>query len=177
VNILTQFSTTESSGNVFSALGIDWKLLILQIVAFLILVWILKRYVYPWLIKSVDERQAKLEESTQAADEAKAKAEAAEHDIEKLMVQARKDAKAIVATAKDEATAAVEAAEAKASTRADKIVASAKEQIEKDVIAAQKTLHNQTIELVASATEKLLGTAVDSKVDQKVVAQAIEEVR
>lgn len=178
MNILTQFSsTTESSGNVFSALGIDWKLLIIQIVAFLILVWILKRYVYPFLIKSVDERQAKIEESTQAADNAKAKAEAAEKDIEKLMVRARKDAKDIVATAKDEATAAIEAAEAKAVTRADKIVASAKEQIDKDVIAAQKTLHNQTIDLVASATEMILGSTVDSKVDQKVVAKAIEDVR
>lgn len=177
MNILTQFSSTESSGNVFSALGIDWKLLIIQIVAFLILVWILKRYVYPFLIKSVDERQAKIEESTLAADEAKAKAEAAEADIEKLMVRARKDAKDIVATAKDEATAAVEAAEAKAMTRADKIVASAKEQIDKDVIAAQKTLHNQTIDLVASATEKILGSTVDNKIDQKVVAKAIEDVR
>lgn len=176
--ILTQLaSTTESSNNVFAALGIDWKLLILQIVAFLILVWLLGKYVYPWLMKSVDERQDAIEAGAKAAEEAKLKAEKAEQDVAALLAVARKEAKDIVSTAKDEATAAVEAAESKAVGRAKKIVESAHEQIEKDVIAAKKTLHNETIDLVAEATEKILGSAVDSKVDQKVVTQAIKEVQ
>jgi F-type H+-transporting ATPase subunit b len=176
--ILTQLaSTTESSNNVFVALGIDWKLLILQIVAFLILVWLLGKYVYPWLMKSVDERQDAIEAGAKAAEEAKQKAEKAEQDVAALLAVARKEAKDIVSTAKDEATAAVEAAESKAVGRAKKIVESAHEQIEKDVIAAKKTLHNETIDLVAEATEKILGSAVDSKVDQKVVTQAIKEVQ
>jgi F-type H+-transporting ATPase subunit b len=176
---LTQFAATEASseGGIFGALGIDVTTLVLQAVAFLILVWLLGKFVYPVLIKTLDERQAKIEESTQAADEAKQAAENAEQEVAKLLVQARKEAKDIVATAKDEATAAIEAAEAKAGTRAEKIVASAKEQIEKDVIAAQKTLHNQTIDLVASATEKILGQSVDGKLDQKVVTRAIEEAK
>jgi len=176
--ILTQLAaTTESSNNVFEALGIDWKMLILQIVAFLILVWLLNKYVYPWLMKSVDERQDAIEAGAKAAEEAKLKAEQAEEQVASLLAVARKEAKDIVSTAKSEATAAVEAAEAKASGRAQKIVDSAHEQIEKDVIAAKKALHNETIDLVATATEKILGSAVDSKVDQKVVAQAIKEVQ
>ena len=40
VSTLTYLASTEAaSGDIFSALGIDWKTLILQIVAFLILVW------------------------------------------------------------------------------------------------------------------------------------------
>jgi len=176
--ILTQLaSTTESSNNVFVALGIDWKLLILQIVAFLILVWLLGKYVYPWLMKSVDERQDAIEAGAKAAEEAKLKAEKAEKDVATLLAVARKEAKDIVSTAKDEATAAVEVAESKAVGRAKKIVESAHEQIEKDVIAAKKTLHNETIDLVAEATEKILGSSVDSKIDQKVVTQAIKEVQ
>ncbi len=176
---LTQFAAAETSseGGIFGALGIDGTMLVLQAIAFLILVWALGKFVYPVLIKTLDERQAKIEESTKAADEAKQAAENAEQEVAKLLVQARKEAKDIVATAKDEATAAIEAAEAKAGTRAEKIVATAKEQIEKDVLAAQKALHNQTIDLVASATEKILGQTVDSKLDQKVVARAIEEAK
>lgn len=177
MNTLTQFATTESSNNVFVALGIDWKMLILQIIAFVILVALLGKYVYPWLMKSVDERQDAIEAGAKAAEEAKEKAEKAERDVEKLMSQARKDAKDIVSTAKDEATAAVAAAESKATNRANKIVENAHDQIEKDVVAAKKALHNETIELVASATETILGQKVDSKADQTLVAQAVKEAK
>ena len=59
MSVINYFAESSSaSGNVFIALGIDWRLLILQIIAFLILVWLLAKFVYPWLLKQVDERQA-----------------------------------------------------------------------------------------------------------------------
>lgn len=176
--ILTQFASAEAEGgNVFTTLGIDWQILILQIIAFLFLVWLLGKFVYPWLMKSVDERQEKIEESVKAAQEAEAKAESAQEEIAKQLKQARKEASDIVATAKDEAVAMVEASEKKAKSRAEKIVADAHEQIEKDVIAARKALHNDTIDLVALATEKVVGGLADTKLDKKLVETAVKEAR
>jgi F-type H+-transporting ATPase subunit b len=176
MNILTQFASTEpAQADIFTTLGIDWKTLILQIVAFVILVWLLGKFVYPWLMKQVDERQAAIEESVKAAEAAEQKAESAQEEIAKLLTEARKEARDIVATAKDEAVAAVEASESKAKARADKIVADAHEQIEKDVIAARKALHNDTIDLVALATEKVLGKTVNEKLDSKVITAAVKE--
>ena len=178
MNILTQFAAEEAgSGDVLSALGIDWKILIFQIVAFLILVWFLGKYVYPILMKTIDARQAEIEASTKAASEAEKKAAKAEADIDKLMKQARKDATNIVATAREEANAALEAADTKAKAKADAIVAQAHEEIQKDVIAAKKVLHNETIDLVAAATEKVVGKAVSSKVDDSIIANAVKEVK
>lgn len=180
MEVLTQFAATQGSGesqDIFSTLGIHWELLVLQIVAFLILVWALGKFVYPWLMKSVDERQAKIEESVKAAEEAEKKAESAQEDIAKLLKEARKEAKEIVATAKDEAAAMVEASDAKAKARADKIVADAHDKIEKDVIAARKALHNDTIDLVALATEKVVGNLADAKLDKKVIESAVKEAR
>lgn len=167
--------TAETHGDIFSALGINWQLLIFQIVAFLLLVWLLGKFVYPWLMKQVDERQQKIDDSVKAADEAKAKAASAEEDIAKLLTEARSEASDIVATAKEEATAAIEAAEEKAKTRAEAVVAAAHEQVSKDVVAAKKALRDETIELVALATEKVVAGAVDSKVDGKVIAAALKE--
>ena len=177
MNVLTQFASTEASGekDIFTTLGIDWQLLLLQIIAFVILVWALGKFVYPWLMKSVDERQAKIEESVKAAQEAEKKAESAQEDIAAMLKEARKEAKEIVATAKDEATAMVEASDKKAKVRSEKIVADAHDQIEKDIIAARKALHNDTIELVAMATEKVVGRAMSDKVDEKIIAAAVKE--
>jgi F0F1-type ATP synthase membrane subunit b/b' len=77
----------------------------------------------------------------------------------------------------EQATAAIEAAESKAKQRAEVIVASAHEQISKDVIAAKKELRNETIDLVALATEKVIGNTVNAKVDDKLIAKSVEEAR
>lgn len=170
-------STEAASGGIFTALGIDWKTLIIQIVAFLILVWLLRKLVYPWLMKSVDERQESIEAGAKAAEAAQEKAEKAEKDIAKLMSEARAQATDMIATAKEEAAAAVEAAEAKAKQHAEVIVSSAHDQIEKDVIAAKKALRNETIDLVTQATEKVVGSVMTTKLDEKLIAESVKEAR
>jgi len=175
MSYLTQFAETAAGGNIFTTLGIDWQLLIFQIVAFLILVWALGKWVYPWLMKSVDECKDAIDASAKAAEEAEKKAEEAQKEVQKLLAEARTEAKDIVATAKDEAAAQVADAEAKAKTRAEKIVKDAHDQLEKDVIAARKALHNDAIELVALATEKVVGKTVSKDIDKKIIASSVKE--
>lgn len=178
MNLLTQFATTEpASGDVFAALGIDLKMLIFQVIAFVILVWLLGKFVYPILMKTVDARQAEIEASTKAAADAEKQATEAKLAVEKLMKQARREAGDIVTTAKEEATAAIEAAETKSKTRAERIIADAHAQIDKDIVAAKKALHNETLELIALATEKVVGKTVNAKVDDAVISAAIKGVK
>lgn len=178
MDVLTQFATSEPvSGGVFGALGIDWKMLIFQIIAFVVLVWLLGKYVYPILIKTVDDRQAAIEAGTKAAHEAEKKADEAKTEVEKLLRQARHEATDIVTTAREEAVAAIEVAEAKAKTRADHISKEAHEQMQKDVVAARKALHNETLALVALATEKVIGKTLSGKMDDAVIANAVKEAK
>lgn len=175
MTILTQFATTEAaSGGLLGALGIDVGMLIFQAIAFIILVLVMGKWVYPIFMKVVDERQAKIEASTKAADEAQQQASAAKDMVEDLMKKARKEAGEIVSTAKREATAAVEAAELKSKSRAEQIVADAHDQIGKEITAAKKALHNETLSLVAMATEKVVGKSMTEKVDEAVISAAIK---
>jgi F-type H+-transporting ATPase subunit b len=152
-------------------------MLVFQLVAFVVLVWLLGKFVYPPLIKAVDKRQADIEAGSKAAEAAEKKASDAKAEVTKLLKQARTEAADIVATAKDEATAALEKADAKSKARADRIVADAHDQIEKDVAAARKALHNETLELVTLATEKVVGKTVTSKVDEAVITAAVKEAK
>lgn len=178
---LRQFAATEAAAaensDIFSALGIDWMMLIFQIVAFIILVLLLGKFVYPWLMKSVDERQEKITAASKAAAEAQAAAVDAEARVEKLLKKARIEASEIVATAKLESANAVAASEEKAKKRSDQIIADAQTEIQKEVAAAKTLLHNETIELVALATEKVVGKAVSSKIDESLIADAIKAVK
>ena len=160
MNYLTYFasaSSTEAKPDLFSSIGIDWKLLLLQTIAFLILFWFLSKFVYPSLVAMLDKREKLIEESVRAA-----------HD-------ARKQADEILASAKSEAGQIVDVADKKSRERAEQIVADAEAEIKRSVDAARKSLRAETIGLVAEATEKVVRNTVDTKVDKKVVEDAIKE--
>jgi F-type H+-transporting ATPase subunit b len=178
VNFLQQFAaeTTEPSGDLFGALGIDWRLLVLQIVAFIILVWLLGKFVYPYLMKSVDKRQADIEAAAKAAKDAQESASETQQETARLMAEARKEAAEIVSTAKLEASELSSATEAKARSTAEKIVADAHEQLTKDIDAAKRELHNETLELVALATGKVIGSKLDKKTDETLIKDSLKNV-
>lgn len=175
---LTHFAATEqhaeAGSDPFSALGINLEMLIFQSVAFLVLVWILAKFVFPPLLKAVDDRQAKIEESTKAAEEAEKKASEAEAAIEDTLKKARSEAADIVSTAKDEATAAIEKAETQAKTRAERIVAEAHESLEKDVIKAREDLKKDTLKLVKEAATLATAGVADAKLDAALIKKSVE---
>ena len=120
-------SAEAGSDNLFSALGIDWQMLIFQMIAFVVLVLLLGKFVFPVLIKAIDDRQSKLDEAGKAAEQAEKKAEEAEAKIQATLKQARTEAADIVTTAKNEATQMIEKAESQAKSRSERIVAEAHE--------------------------------------------------
>lgn len=178
MNFLQTFGETASANeDIFVALGIDWRLLVLQIVAFIILVWLLGRFVYPLLMKSVDQRQADIEAAAKAAKEAQHNAEETQEETARLLDEAKKQASDIVATAKLEATEMVATSEEKARATAEKIVADAQSQLQKDVEAAKRDLHNETLELVALTTEKVVRRKHGKKDDDALIAELLKEAQ
>jgi len=164
----------EQNKDLFASLGIDWTMLIVQLVSILILVWLLNKFVYPILIKALDDRQAKIDEAGKAAEQAEKKAEEAEARIEATLKKARSEAADIVTTAKNEATQMIEKAESQANQRSERIVAEAQEDIQKDVLAARKALEKDTINLVKKAAGLAVSGIADDKLDAALIKKSVE---
>lgn len=177
MNFLSQFASenTEASGDIFTALGIDWRLLILQIIAFMILVFLLGKFVYPWLIKAVDSRQEQIDATSKALEEAQKLSADNQAQVTELLDKARKEAADIVGTAKQESADMVAKSEEKAKTSAEQIVASAHQEMDKDIENARKMLYNETLDLVSLATEKVVGVKIDKKADSELITRAVKE--
>lgn len=177
-NQLTYFAATDAAeAGFFEQLGIDWTLLVLQGLAFLVLVLVLGKFVYPVFMRIIDEREGRIEDSLKAAREAADHASSVQNDIDKQLATARKEAKDIVATAKDEAASMVAKSDEKAKANAEHLLDVARSEIQKETAAAKKALHNETIELVALATEKVVGSSVSAKTDKAVIKKALEEAK
>lgn len=174
------FAATESEaagGNILTSLGIDWKLFVSQTIAFVILLAILTKFVYPILIRSIDQRRDKIEAGLKEAQESHEAMEKAEVRIEELLVKARKEADGIVARSQEEATSMVREAETKAKQRADRMIADARAQLDADVVKARAALRKDTMQLVALATEKVIHEKLDAGKDAQLVERAIAKER
>lgn len=168
-------AAAESSPGLLQALGIDWKLFVAQGIAFLILVGVLAKFVYPTLVKSIDSRREAIEAGLKEAKESQEALEKAEAKVAELLADARKEADDILARTQKEAAEVVADAESKAKTRAEQIVADARAQLDVDVTKARAALKKDTIELVALATEKVIGEKLNAAKDADLVAKALTE--
>lgn len=166
-----------ASGGLIEALGINWQLLIVQIVAFLLLVALLRKFVYPWLVKSIDERQKSIEETQKAQAEARDAAHKNKLEVEALLERARAEAAEIVQDAKQEGSDIVAKAETKARDTAERIASEASAALARDVEAAKQQLRAEAADLVAAATEKVIGSVHTSKPDAALIEQALEGSR
>lgn len=174
ITLFAATATNESEG-ILEGLGIDFTLLVMQAIAFLLTVFILARWVYPTFLRIVDEREERMAESAKAAEKAQKAAESAEANVETELRKARREAADIVATAKAEATQMSERSDTRAKERAERIVAEAQEEISKSIIAARKSLERDTLELVKKAAAAATAHVADEKFDTALVQKSLKE--
>jgi len=81
------------------ALGINLFALIAQLVAFFILLFVLWKFAFPPLMKTLDERQNTIREGVQNAERASQQLKDAEKRVEALMNEARLESQKVIASA------------------------------------------------------------------------------
>jgi F-type H+-transporting ATPase subunit b len=166
-------SEEAAAEGLFASLGIDWKILLLQAVAFLLLVVILAKFIYPQINAMLDRRDKQINDAIEAAKLSESNAAKSEKETLAALGRAREEAESIVEAAKKESADIVATTEFDAKKKADEIVRSAQVTIEKDVNSARKMLRGEVLDLVANATEKVASIQLGSD-DEKLVSQLLK---
>jgi F-type H+-transporting ATPase subunit b len=172
---LIQFGAEASGG--LGALGINLQGFIFQLITFVLVLILLRKYVYGRLVDTLEARRKAVIESLDNAKEAAAELEKTNARVAEMLQEARKEAQDIVATAQKEASAAVEDAEVKASKKADHLLEQAEARIHTDIAAAKAGLERELVHLVAAATEKVVQQKMDAKSDTALIKRALEETK
>lgn len=140
----------------FSAFGIDWKLLLLQAVNFGILLAALTYFLYRPILRIIDERREKVAEGVRKAEAADRRLEEAKAEGEQMIGAAAREAEQLAATARARATEKgseiVSAAEARAEAVVREARASAEEAQRQALLASQKEITRAAM----LAAEKIL---------------------
>lgn len=146
-----------------------------QIVVFLTLLFLLKKYLYGPLSDLMEQRSAKIAEGLAAADagkEAKAKADA---EVAAQMQEARKKAQEILASAEKRAAEIEEEVTGKARDEATQIVEAAREEVGAEVNRARQLLRKEVAGLAIAAAERVLESELDAKRHTKLIDSVVAQ--
>jgi len=177
MNNITYFAQEAASAGGLGALGLNVQSFLFQLITFVLVLVLLRKFVYGKLIDTLEARRQAVVDSLQAAEQSAKDLASTEEKVAALLDEARSEARGIVETAHKESTVMIEDAETKAGKKAEHIIASAETRMEQEIASARKALRSETAQLVALATEKVLGVKVDAKADATLIETAIKEAK
>ena len=149
---------------------------VVELVAFLIVVFVLARYILPPLNKIMDERQATIRQSLLDAEEAKRRADEAQEEYKRIVVEARTQARSVVEEANKMAEQARTERRQQAEAEYERIVTSAGAEVEAQTRRAQEDLRRQAADLAIAVAEKVIGEGIDRDAQSHLIDRAIEQV-
>jgi F-type H+-transporting ATPase subunit b len=138
--------------------------LIIQMIVFLILVGFTMKFVWPPIVKALDERATRIADGLSAADKAKADLSTANQRVEQQLAAARTDAAKRLADAERLAQQMVEEAKGRAAEEAAKIIAAARAEAEQESVKARNVLRDQVASLAVKGAEQILRREVNAGV-------------
>ena len=134
-----------------------------QAAEFLLFIWFTARYIWPWLMRKIEERQKLIADGLAEAERGRSSLNEAQKQTEVLLREARARAQEIVVAAEKAASQRIEESKSQAKTEGDRLVAAAKASIDQEVQSAKQVLREQVAALAVSGAEKILRREVDAK--------------
>ena len=148
-----------------------------QIVVFFILAWFTMQFVWPPIVKALDERAKKIADGLAAADKAKSDLAHAEKKVVEELRKARESATDVRAAAEKQSAVFLDEARAEAA----RIIAQAREAAEAEAgVAAQRAkeaLRDQVAHLAVAGAEKILRKEINAQAHADLLANLKQELR
>jgi F-type H+-transporting ATPase subunit b len=147
-----------------------------QSIVFLILAWVVAKFVWPPVVGALDARAKKIAEGLAAADQGKQAMAAAEKRVQVELASARDEGAKRIADAEQRAQVVAEEIKANAQAEAARIVAQAKAEAEQQVTKAREELRGQVATLAVKGAEQILKREVNPQAHADLLAQLSTEL-
>jgi len=153
----------SSSG--IGALGISLSAFIIQLLTFVLVFLLLKKYAFTPVIKLLQDRRKVIDDGVKMGEKLAKEQAKFDAKLAAEMSKAREEADHIIATGHKEAREIAREAEKSAQRKADHILAEAEVRINEESERAKRALEKDIVGLVSEATEAIVGEKIDPKKD------------
>jgi len=144
---------------------------IAQLIVFFVLAWVTMTYVWPPIMKALDERAAKIADGLAAADRGKAELAEANRRVEAELAKSRAENQARMADAEKQAALLIEEAKKAAEAEKARILAQARAEAEQEAQRAKDALRNAVAELAVKGAEQILRREINAQAHADLLGQ------
>ena len=150
--------------------------LIAQLVSFAVFVWFTMKFVWPPLVKAMDERKAKIADGLAAAERGQHEQQLAEERAKQYLHETKQQAAEIKAKAEKQAAMLIEEAKDKALDEGNRQLAAAQAEIEQEVNRAREELRAKVAELALAGAEEILRKEIDADAHKDIVEAVANQI-
>ncbi len=150
--------------------------LIGQTISFFFFVWFCMKYVWPPLIRAMEERKEKIADGLAAAERGKHEQQLAEERAKEDLKAAKQQASEILAKAERRAGEIIDEAKASAQEEGARIRTAAQAEIEQEVNRAKETLRKEVSGLAIAGAEKILGREINAEAHKEVLDELVSQI-
>lgn len=162
--------------NLLEAFGLNWKIFLGQVINFLILVYLLKKFVFPSFLKILSEREKTIKNGIEKQKEAEEKLKMAEKEREKILKEAKEKAEMILKEVEQISQKEREKILLEAEKEKEIILEKAKKIAESEMKKREREIMEKNLELVFLLTEKILKEKIDQKKEREIIERFLKNL-
>lgn len=150
--------------------------LLAQIVAFVLLIWFVNKFLWGPMSSMLEARQKRIADGLSAAEKGKKELELAEKHATDALKDAKAQAAEILIQAEKRGSEVVEEAKGKAREEGERILAAANAEIEQEFNRAKEEIRGKVAEISVAAASKIIGHEIDAKAHDKLIKDLATQI-
>lgn len=157
--------------------GLDPILLGAQVINFLIILFLLKKFLYKPLLEMLKKREESIKEGIKQAEEGRLTLERALDEEKNILKLAQNQARKILSEAREQAYISSKQIEETSKKQAEKMLSEAKDQIAEETQEAERVISGKVFELSAELVKKTIKELVSEKDEKILVEKALKKLK
>jgi len=158
-----------------TSLGINWQLLLAQVINVAVLFGLLYLVAYKPIMRMLDERSRKIKDSMEQTEYIKQQAERAEGEAEKRIDAAAKEGQEAIARAVRTGEGVKREAQQQAKEEAEALVTRARAEIRRERDEAIDDLRKEFADITIAAAGKVIDRTLDKKAHREIIEKVLDE--
>lgn len=173
-------ATTGDASNAVTRLmdtfGVQWNLLVAQVINFCLVAYVLYRFAIKPVLKTVEERQKKISEGLQYAEDMKVQLASAEQERLALLKKAQEDAQSLFAKTKQESETYLQQQKQVAEQKVEQMFIQAQNTIDSERRKMLAETKAEVAHLVVATTERILKDVLTNEMREQINKKVSEKM-
>lgn len=163
----------DGGGSLTDQLGINTWAFLSQLVSFIIVFWVLAKFGFPAITKTLEKRQSVIREGIENAERAKRDLEDATARAEQLLLEARRQSQEVIERAEKDAQRIAQQIEEEARARAEQLHEQQKALIQQEANRARAEISRLVVDISIDAASRVIGRTVNTKDNRRLVEEFV----